>query len=233
MWGDGGPKTRNCVPHLLQPVVILLRDAFLLVRCDTCPGNRCNPKGLMRHVLSTLSVFCFLAILATGAVARADVSYSYSYFGPGISGSGDFTLTGTSTDGVYEVTSMDGQVNGTNITGLLSVNSYKGNDNLLYDTDTYLDGSGVSFLLDNAANVNIFYSNGDWFLQGDGNFVLDGGSDGSGLTPHASGPTTLELTSFTFRPQGVAATPEPSSILLLGTGILVAAGMMRIRLVRP
>src|ERR1700743_2728250 len=171
----------------------------------------------MRYVLSIL---CFLVILATGAAARADVSYSYSYFGPGISGSGDFTLTGTATDGVYEVTSMDGQVNGTNITGILPVNSYKGNDNLLYNSATYLDGSGVSFLLDNAANVNIFYSNGDWFLQGDGNFVRDGGSAGPGVTPSVNGPTTLELTSFTFRPQGIAATPEPSSILLLGTGIL-------------
>lgn len=184
----------------------------------------------MRYVLSAL---CLLAILATGAVARADTSYTYSYFGPGISGSGGFTLTGTATDGVYEVTSMDGQVNGTNITGILPENSYKGNDNLLYNSETYLDGSGVSFLLDNAANVNIFYSNGDWFLQGDGNFVLDGGGDGPVLTPSVSGPTTLELTSFTFRPEGAAVTPEPSSIMLLGTGILGAAGIVRRRLVRP
>ena len=183
----------------------------------------------MRQILSGL---CLLVALATGVAAHADASYSYSYFGAGVSGSGDFTLTGTATDGVYEVTSMDGQVNGTNIAGLLPVDSYKDNDNLFYDSDTYLDGSGVSFLLDNAANVNIYYSNGDWFLQGDGNFVLDGGGDGPVLTPSTLGPTTLVLTSFTFAPEAITTTPEPSSIALLGTGVLGAAGMMRRRLLK-
>ena len=174
--------------------------------------------------------------------AHADTAYTYNFSGIGITGGGTTTIAPTATDGVYDVTSIDGAVNGLNIVGLLSAGSYKNNDNLLFDGGIFLDDSGVSFLLEDGANVNVFYINGDYFFSGDGQFVLDSG----GYTPAASPSTmmrfsrmsaasldgeTLQLDSFTFAPAAVV-TPEPASFVLLGTSVLGAAGILGRRRIR-
>jgi hypothetical protein len=185
----------------------------------------------MRHILSSALLF---AALVTTAAAHAD-SYSYSYTGTGVSGSGIVDITPTANEGEYQVLSMGGEVNGMQIARLLPVGDYKDNDNLFFFSETYLDEYGVSFQLTNDAKVNIYYQNGDWFFQGDENFILDGGGLGPAarrmsFARFAQTDTTIQLDSFSFAP--VAQTPEPSSLVLLGTGAMGLAGIARRRFTR-
>ena len=145
-------------------------------------------------------------LLCTVGVASAE-NFTFTYTGlVGSTASGTLTTTAESGD-EFLITGISGLVDGTAITSLLSTNSYEGNDNLLFFPSTgYLDNDGFSFTTA-TGNVNLF--------------------DGAlGYSLDATNLPDDILGTFTVTP-AVSATPEPNSLLLLGTGLLGAIGALR------
>jgi hypothetical protein len=134
----------------------------------------------------------------------------------GYSGSGDFDAKEFA-PAEYIVTGVyDGSVTdpGFGTSNIVAISSYAGADDALFypNGGNYFDNNGLSFRLANGVNINLF------------NFVAGGTLFRSALESNPNGdiPEFVEETVY-------EVTPEPSSIILLGTSALAGTGFFRRR----
>lgn len=182
--------------------------------------------------------------------AHAATSYPVSGSVDGFSGSGTLYASDNGrSDGTYTITGIDSS----GVTGLISAGGFHANSNQLRPgASPVLDGGGLAFtatLGDTGFEVDLFGnpdgSYGAHILDSDGvtlddaaTFVLGTPSVTSNALhaailsgEQATGAT--EVFSFRFAAeQAVAATPEPGSCALVGTGLLAAATLARRRIRR-
>lgn len=165
-----------------------------------------------------------LAISLAAAPAALASTFAFTFItmpGVGVTANGSLTGTEVGNSGVYNITSgfVDLVVDGTNLaSGPLSGTDVDGSDNLLTPgatgTNPMVSFGGLSFDIDGGF-LN-FYSGdqtlGDGFL-GAGTFTygIQAGIPGYGVVEDLNGEMTM------------ANAPEPSSLLLLGTGFMVLA----------
>lgn len=148
------------------------------------------------------------AMLGVSALGASATSIYFDYTGGGFSGSGVFTATDQG-GGAYLVTGVAGQQDGISFTGVEPLGSNGGYnfDNLVYLTSApQLDLAGV-----------LLYWNG-----GDVNLGYDGGFNGGSYARWNPNESSMQFTA--------SSTPEPGTLLTLGSGLLGLAGLTRKRL---
>jgi hypothetical protein len=185
----------------------------------------------MKRLSLALAALVVAALTSTSTSAFADsIDFNFSFSGSNYSGMGTFVTTAEG-NGQYLVTGINGEVNGTSISGLLATGSFPTgfgnvpNDNILiypgtfgFNSPAFFDNAGISFSVGSGRSEYDVNLNDTFFFE---NAVTGTGKHGS---------DKIEFDSVSVDP-AASPVPEPSTLMLLGTGILGAAGAIRRRLI--
>lgn len=170
--------------------------------------------SLARRVTLVLVGLLFSVLLASSS--HAD-TFDISWSGPFGSGTGTITTTPGSIPGQDIISVLDATQAGLSLT-LLAPFTYGNNDNVVIPGGSpLLHGDGFAFT-DGSFDYNIFFS-----------IDFNGYQE---CISSATNCSTIEdgvaLTSFSITPATVG-TPEPASLVLLGTGMLALFGSRRMK----
>jgi len=193
----------------------------------------------MRRTIRLFSLALTFLLISSGIAAHADTTYDIAttavFFGT-VSG----TITGTGTT----LTGFDITTTSSNGNTFIFNSSIAGNSgDFLATPFTLQDGTPVNFIsFSNASNpsadtfsfdVTGDFTSGLTFVLGDTGIFSNGrqvGQSSSAVTFDPIGdPETSDNLSLTLQPPA-SVTPEPSSFVLMGTGLIGCFGALRRRL---